>query len=96
MVDIFEEVGNGFCQGTTKTRHIKPFLKRSLENVCKNNEIFEFFQGKKNGTAILCYEFFKESLFAETLKRDNLDTCEFIDSSEFENTEKGYQFFKQS
>lgn len=93
VVDIFEEVGSNFCQGTAKARHIRIYLANTLGKIiCDNQQVNEKYSGKKNGTAILCYEFFPDSLFAKTLKKDNLSTCEFLDSNTFDKTNNRERF----
>lgn len=92
VVDIFEEIGSDFCQGTAKARHIRTYLLNTLLTLCSNQEVLSQFTGKKNGTAILCTEFYPDSAFSSTLKKDNLSTCEFIDSNRFEKTENKRRF----
>ena len=92
VVDIFEEVGNGACQGTIKFRHIRPYLYKSLSYTCNNSEIQKEFAGSKNGLSILCNEFYPESLFAKNLETENLNTCEFWDSNKFQNEQNRYRF----
>lgn len=92
VVDVFELIGSDFCQGTAKSRHIKIILQNSLSYICNNDEIYSQFNGSKNGTAILCYEFYQDSKFASTLKKENLHTCEFVDSNKFENSLNKYRF----
>lgn len=92
VVDIFEEVGSDFCQGTSKLRHIRIYLKNSLDVICNNKEINDNFSGKKNGVAILCAELLPNSLFAKSLNKENIGTCEFFDSTQFPQMQNRYKF----
>jgi hypothetical protein len=92
LVDTLEEVGSDFCQGTAKTRHIRIYLQNTLSVVCPNEEIFKYFGGKRNGLAMLCYEFFPSSSFAKSLIKTNLSTCEFVDSNRFSKTQNRRRF----
>lgn len=92
VVDIFEEVGNGTCQGTIKFRHIRPYLYNSLSFVCNNTQVESEFGKKKNGLSILCKELYPSSIFAKTLKIENIGTCEFWDSNTFQNEQNRYRF----
>lgn len=92
VVDIFEEIGSDFCQGTAKSRHIRIYLQNSLATICNSTQINDTYASKKNGLAILCYEYYPDSLFAYTLKRDNLTTCEFVDSDKFTETKNRERF----
>ncbi len=87
VIDIFEEMGSNFCQGTAKARHIRVYLANTLgKTICNNQQVSELYSGNKNGTAILCYEFYPDSMFAKALQKDNLSTCEFLDSNTFDKT----------
>lgn len=88
ILDNIEGVGNSFCQGTAWRWHINTMLKNTLSHICDNTEIYDNFAGKKNGTAMLCSEFFPNSLFAKSLNKENIGTCMFYDSETFNrNTE---------
>ncbi len=88
-IDYLETTGSSFCQGTVWKWHINTTLKNTLAGVCENQQVYEEFRGKKNGLAMLCYEFFPESKFASTLQTYNLDTCVFHDSSELTKLTEG-------
>ena len=86
VVDTFEGIGSGACQGTIKFRHIRPYLKNSLSYVCDNQQIIYEFGGKRNGISILCHELFPSSIFAKLIDTTNISTCEFWDSLSFPNS----------
>ncbi|MEK7071112.1 MAG: hypothetical protein AAB966_04855 [Patescibacteria group bacterium] len=86
IVDVLEEIGSNFCQGTVKARHIRIYLQNTIALTCNSDEILKYFNGKKNGNAILCSEFFPESKFAKTLQSKYINTCEFVDSARFPKT----------
>lgn len=77
IVDSLEEAGASYCQGTAWIKHIKNYLKNTLSYVCVDNQIYTLYAGKKNGLAILCDKFFPASLFASSLGKKNLYTCNF-------------------
>lgn len=81
-IDYLESTGSSFCQGTVWRWHLNTTLKNTLEGVCENQQVYDEFGSKKNGLAMLCYEFFPKSKFASTLQTYNLNTCIFHDSSE--------------
>jgi hypothetical protein len=83
VVDYLESTGSSFCQGTVWKWHLNITLKNTLNDFCTNDQIFSKFDGRKNGLAILCAEFYPESKFASTLQTENLHTCTFHDSSVF-------------
>ncbi len=83
IIDELEGIGSKFCQGTVKSRHIKITLKNTLSLICNNDYIATQFVGKKNGTAILCTEYFPDSQFAKLLDSQYVGSCEFIDSEHF-------------
>ncbi len=88
VIDYFESTGSSFCQGTVWKWHLNTTLKNTLDGVCNNQQVYEEFNGKKNGLAMLCREFFPESKFAQTLQTYNLHTCAFYDSSELKKLEE--------
>lgn len=92
VVDIMEQTGSQFCQGTAKRRHISMYLTKTINVVCNNEEVYETFKTQKNGVAILCAEFSPDSKFASTLNTTNIDTCEFVDSWVFPKTQNRYKF----
>lgn len=92
VVDTFEGVGSGACQGTIKFRHIKPYLFNSLKYICTNNQILDEFGGKRNGLSILCKELHSDSKFAKAIDNNNISTCEFWDSLNFPNSQNRYRF----
>lgn len=92
VVDVLEQTGSQFCQGTAKRRHISIYLTKTLNVVCNHDEVFENFKNQKNGLAILCTEFSSNSKFATTLNKDNINTCEFVDSWVFPKTQNRYKF----
>lgn len=81
VIDVFEGLGNSFCQGVVWKYHLNTYIKNTLENICENNQVYQTFANKKNRLAMLCTEFFPNSKFAETLNTSNLDSCNFYDSS---------------
>lgn len=82
VVDLLEGAGNSFCQGTVWRWHLNTILKKTLSDVCENEEIYNIYSYEKNGLAMLCKEFFPNSIFSKTLQIENLSTCKFYDSSE--------------
>jgi len=79
-IDIFENIGSKYCKGLIYKQNVREKFSTSLMDICNNDQVFERFKGRKNGTALLCHEFSNNSKFASTFKIDTLKTCHIVNN----------------
>lgn len=77
IIDTFEWAGWQYCSGKISESDIRLYLGKSLENVCRNQQIIKGYGGTKNGLSILCDKFTTQSGFAKFLNKQNLHKCNF-------------------
>lgn len=78
IVDRFEYLGDNFCRQIIDKETIRVKFYFDLNGICNNTQITSFYGNHKNGTALLCYEFFPESIFAKTLKKNSINQCKAL------------------
>jgi len=79
VMNTFEWVGDAFCRGDVYHDDIGSQLRILLSRICNNQQVYNFYKGRFNATAILCNDFHPNSMFAKTLDKSNIDTCNFLD-----------------
>jgi hypothetical protein len=79
VMNVFEWIGDAFCEGWVYRRHVRSQLAVSLGWVCNNDQVYQNYNGSFNGVAMLCAEFSVDSRFAHTLDSTNLHNCKFLD-----------------
>lgn len=83
LVDVFEGLGDDYCQGLIYRNHMYAKFMSDFYYVCNNEQIYKQLAGRKNGLAIVCAEFQPRSNFAMTLEEKNIPGCNFRGSERF-------------
>jgi hypothetical protein len=83
LVDVFEGLGDDYCQGLIYRNHMYAKFMSDFYYVCSSNQINKELAGKKNGLAIICAEFQPRSIFAKTIEEKNIPGCNFRGSERF-------------
>ena len=78
LVNVFDEVGDAYCDGSITTADLNAYLGKTLRLICTNPDMEKFFPSGKNGLAILCQQIIPNSRYSKTIVPDSLGACDFV------------------
>jgi len=77
FVDNFENLGSKYCKGLVDKEDIRASFVNTLIYLCNDEQTNNFFAGRKNATALLCYTYLPKSKFARSFRAETFETCIF-------------------